>query len=448
MERFEAARGKLAGIFFFVCALASSPCEARLIVLLGPLGPILPVRAGFSMIRNLGVGRTTPPSAGGPVRSSLSEGLTRLAMPATSMFPDSRGTLPRAEGVAPAPSAVIGRTPTGNCLSTLSGKHGNGDCDSGPVVSRRAVASFVGPDGRLTVGACRDFYSAVCGSTNRSDEEKRVEEMYRDAIKTYLAQSGLSFSKFSLVVSNFTRNPQRLGTTFDDYLAFLGNRAPGFDSAVRETMTNLQTAVESAPFAPERKDVMRSALARVTVRSYPPAGDENARRIFAVQCGPLGLSQGAYSVPQTGEVVICPGMVLRAVATGGDLSTQLAGVIGHELTHQFGADIDPRSGTVSPFRPEFERLGRCLANRRPREFDARGMLGEAVADIMALQAMAPRLKEVGPAAAFSLVRSTISPLCGTQADGVHPSGRFRIEVLLGDMKELLGCRRSEEACNL
>ena len=79
------------------------------------------------------------------------------------------------------------------------------------------------------------------------------------------------------------------------------------------------------------------------------------------------------------------------------------------------------------------------------------MGGEIAADIGAAKALVERLRGFSPEEAFSFIKKSVGPLCGSVNDGVHPSDRFRINVILGqdpDIAALLGCSQQGQVCTL
>ena len=155
----------------------------------------------------------------------------------------------------------------------------------------------------------------------------------------------------------------------------------------------------------------------------------------------LLMSEGAFAVPLLGEVVLCPGLILSAVAKGGNMMAHLTHVIGHEIGHHFGNDINPFTNRRGPFSPLYRDFSACMSNRFRGITDQH--VGEGVADFWGIAAVTESIRTMGRLEAFLFVKQSMQPLCGSPNDGLHPSGAFRINVLLGrhkGLRQVLGCR--------
>jgi hypothetical protein len=420
-------------------------------------GPVVPIGAAASSPL-----RFDDSGAFGPVIAGSGGAFDPRALASDASF---RSPFP----LAWPPSAAFQRRDVGNpplaspvasgCGVVVDGRDGHGggalcrDPRPGAATGARALApqaAALGDDGRLKPTACRNLNAALCGGRNPVDEERRVFAEGRsivNAVEGYLARDSRN-RPLAVVFANVLRNPTQF---FDQYAAYLGlvaRQTGAFDAVAARTLDRVREGIDGTAFSQGTKDAMKSKLADVSLRLVPRA-DLESLRTFVAQCGADGMAPSAFTVPERKEIVVCPGMALRARALGGDLTSHLMHVIAHEAGHNCGADKFP-SGEQSEFRGQFAAFGACLRRRHP-SFDPNGMLGEAVADAIGFRAVAKEMASRDPADAFAFLRRTVSPLCGTQGDGVHPSGAFRINVLLGEdpaVLEALGCPVTGGGCPL
>lgn len=236
------------------------------------------------------------------------------------------------------------------------------------------------------------------------------------------------------VLANVVRNPARFFGQYAEYLDFVSKESGTFDAVATRTLDRVREAIDGTAFPAAAKEAMKDKLKDVTM-TMTPSADLTSLRTFVAQCGADGMTANAYAVPEKKEIVVCPGMALRAKALGRDLLPSLMDVLAHECGHHCGAERFPNGGQ-SQFREQYLPYGACLAHRHP-EFNAVSMLGESVADAIGFSAVAKELAGKSPGDAFAFLQATASPLCGTQSDGEHPSGAFRINVLLGENPEIL-----------
>jgi hypothetical protein len=185
-------------------------------------------------------------------------------------------------------------------------------------------------------------------------------------------------------------------------------------------------------------------------------------------CSPDGLDLNAYALPGYREgmspfLVLCPGLAIQSASGSGLASLQ---AIAHELSHS----IDSRY-----FPSEFETFEHCLAENHAEELKlalppearssaialtlAHQQMPEISADLRALGAIRQVLTamdsnmEQNPAHRWNAskrqrvklqgLREMFAPYCRDEAtDGSHPSGKLRIEALLGgdrQIRQRMGC---------
>lgn len=494
---------RVGGILLFAFTAGSDVAEARRLLVRGRLGPIVAgTRSGSPF---LGFARFVPQGA---LHSRSRQGLfvrRRGALPITrgpggAIGAAARGFLPfrdlgafgpRLAGfeeafdpralasdvslpspypLAMPPIATFQRRDVGNaplaspvvpgCGGPIDGRYGHGggvlcrDGKPGATSGARAFApqgAVLGGDGRLTPSACRNLNAALCGGRNPVDEERRVFAEGRsivNAVEGVLLARDSQNRPLAVVFANVLRNPTQFFGQYAAYLELVARETGALDAVVARTLDRVREGIDGTAFSQSTKDAMKSKLADVSVRMVPRA-DLESLRTFVAQCGADGMAPAAFTVPERKEIIVCPGMALRARALGGDLTSHLMHVIAHEAGHNCGADTFP-SGEQSEFRTQFAAFGACLQRRYP-SFDRNGMLGEAVADAIGFRAVAKELASRDPADAFAFLRRTVAPLCGTQGDGVHPPGAFRINVLLREdpaVLEALGCPVTDDRCPL
>ncbi len=347
-------------------------------------------------------------------------------------------------GVGNRAPAVLPSTAVSRALEIISGS--------------RAVLGSLPSSLTGSFAHCQNLFATVCGGQSPKDEELTVGPKTKAFMKNFAASQGIGFNKLSGLLSNVVRHSQN--PTYKDlyakYFAHFAASTPPLGAIFDQAKASLGRAIAKMPVSPSAQEKMEAKLADVSFSTRPNLDRAYEVEEFATMCGPDGMEPTAYARPSEKDIMICPGLVLRALALGGtaELEHYLLHAIGHECTHHIGADIlkNQKGQTVgeSPFRSEFAATLSCYAHSQ-NGIDPVAMGGEIAADIGSVKAMAERLQGTSPNEAIKFLRASMGPICGTKADGVHPSDKFRINVLLAqdpEMAEVLGCQVPPSSCAL
>ncbi len=197
-------------------------------------------------------------------------------------------------------------------------------------------------------------------------------------------------------------------------------------------------------------------------------------------CGELGLSDNAFALPvlPSGKryVIVCPGMVMGALKGGMDPVANFRNVL-QGVAHEMGHHIDSLR-----YPGLYSKFSQCLATshadglvigpksslglkmgiykdqRIVNSHKAEEHLFESAADYWATEAIVQYLNNEAPNLTMrdrlNVLREAYGALCGTGDEGVHPDGKFRLEVLLrssATMNIVMGCKgfpNGKPACSL
>jgi len=311
----------------------------------------------------------------------------------------------------------------------------------------RREGNPIAADGRLDAGVCRDLASAVCGG--RGGAESRIERSRRAIVRGFLAVTRTSAESFSRAMGDVFGAGAPLVSKLSDFLQ--GRLGPAATQAGERARARLLQAVQDQAIPAEVKTAMIERVRNVRIRFFPDPSDPDSVRRFIANCGADQMAARAFAVPGENTVEICPGMVAGGADENGSVipeavAASLMHVLAHECGHCIGADA--AEGFTSEFRPRFSGFRGCLQSRF-RDSQSDGRLGEMVADFWGAQALAREVAGKRPMEALEYLRRAVGPLCATTADAEHPSGRFRINVLLAETPGIarsLGCRVEPEAC--
>ncbi len=391
-------------------------------------------------------------SLGGVQRQLAEMLLNRLGMSPSPQAP-----------TAQLPPTSIGTPVVGPQCGVGPGPHGNTNCGGGIQGGgggqpSRSTASAPFSEGVAQGGLCRDLHQSICSAGNVRNEEQQIGNAVRNLVQDFVKRQGISIGTFSSVVSNIVRNPTnpQFKAIYQNFFAHFASQVPAMGGLFESVKNLVAKGVQNMPLSDSTKQQMTARLATIQIKTAPDFNDPADVQGFAEGCGPDGMAPGAFAKFAEKQVVVCPGLIMRALALGGtaELEHHLMHAIGHECTHHIGADIirNDRGQAIgqSPFRPEFQKALGCYAQNF-RDIDPVRMGGEIAADIGAAKALVERLRGYSPEEAFKFIKASVSPLCGSQNDGVHPSNRFRINVVLGqdpDIAALLGCSQQGQVCTL
>lgn len=137
----------------------------------------------------------------------------------------------------------------------------------------------------------------------------------------------------------------------------------------------------------------------------------------------------ATTIKKRKVVVICPGEMIGSIEFGNDFTAAsnlklmpLMVTLGHELSHHFDYRHYPSAykqiyQEMSGYRDHF---------KKPVE----KYMAEITADAWGLKVAEIVMKKIGnPMTKSMMYAGGLNDLCGSEDDGFHPSGEFRIEIL-------------------
>lgn len=297
-------------------------------------------------------------------------------------------------------------------------------------------------------GACRDLSTVVCEGLNPAQVEKKAEQAARDLARRYLKHSRTGANQFTRMLANVSRLPQLFSKRYESYLSFLKREVGNPEGLIESTRAKLLASVEEMPLPPEVKERMRGVASRISVEVFPNPEDRESIRGFVERCGAAGLTPGGFAVPREEKIFLCPGSLVRAQALEPDaFSYQLLHMVAHEMGHCVGgARRTSRNELASG--EQFANFGQCF-NRRFS--GVARQLEEISADSWGNAVLSREVSGKTPAEALRIVRSAAAPLCVAAADDSHPSGKFRISVLLAEtagISQALGCAPQPNACEI
>lgn len=346
------------------------------------------------------------------------------------------------------PPAAGGPGATGS----LPGKAGAGRAMAeGPSSVRSTLVESAAPH----CGA--NLYRSICAGQSPKAEEAVVGPAIKALQRGFAKANGLKFSALQSLFSNGIRHSQNpdFKKLYGKYFDHIRANTPALEGVFEKAKTFLHSAIDKMPLSEASRVAMHQKLSALQGTLSPNLDNPAEVEEWGTSCQPDGMAATAYARPMEKDVMICPGLMIRAIAMGGtqELEHYMLHAIGHECMHHMGADIyTNQAGKVvgeSPFRSEFTATLSCYAQNYSG-INPVAMGGEIAADIGSAKAMAERLKGSPPETALQFLRASMGPICGTKDDGVHPSDKFRINVILGQDPELavaLGCPVPPQSCS-
>ena len=310
-----------------------------------------------------------------------------------------------------------------------------------------AVAPHCGPN----------LYKTLCAGQSPKAEEAVVGPYIKKLQKSFAKSQGIRFGGMQSLFSNGIRHSQKpeFKSLYGKYFEHLKANAPPLEGIFNRAKNFLHSAIDKMPLSDNARNSMHGKLKGLQGTMSPNLDKPEEVEEWGTACQPDGMAATAYARPMEKDVMICPGLMMRALAMGGteELEHYMLHAIGHECMHHMGADIYTSSGGEvlgeSPYRTEFASTLSCYA-RNFSGIDPVKMGGEIAADVGSGKAMAERLRGSTPEQAIKILRASMGPICGTKDDGTHPSDKFRINVILGQDPELasvLGCPKPAQTCS-
>jgi len=204
---------------------------------------------------------------------------------------------------------------------------------------------------------------------------------------------------------------------------------------------DLLKAIDKMDFPDSAKKKLRDKAMATRLRMVPRLSSLESIKEFVEGCGPDGMAPSAFALPNTNEMIVCPGLLI----TGAANSDTLLDTLIHVAPHEWGHDLH------IPNRSLFAKMEKCFADTfkgfLPKQAE------ESVADTIGAAALAERVKGKSAAETLRILRASTNILCFTSGNepdgqpGEHPSGAFRINNLIGrnpDIMEALGCGKPTE----
>ena len=194
--------------------------------------------------------------------------------------------------------------------------------------------------------------------------------------------------------------------------------------------------------------------------------DKNSFQELEARCGLNGMEKDAFAILMNGQryVLICPGLQITVYKTP-NMQQRINNIL-FVLTHEMSHHIDesaPGIGT-KPYMPYLEcafnnyskNLKKTLEISHFCKFNPAqacdfevimSHAGEMIADLWANKVLAvyARGNQYSTYQTDLLLMSSYGALCGLQADGIHPSGSFRIGTMMRlapEISNYLGCENS------
>lgn len=199
---------------------------------------------------------------------------------------------------------------------------------------------------------------------------------------------------------------------------------------------------------------------------------------FMQACGQDGLELNAFALRTTDGsrfLLVCPGLLMGVAHHGNDARENLNNlifVLAHEFSHHFDALkfplyyenfrrclVEHHAGDLLPGK--FEQVSMALKDARARdEALVEKHSGEISADYWGAAVLAEYLRTSGlgdgvkAGSKLNAIRQAFGVLCSSNDDGVHPTGEFRLRVMMRSSPAfagLMGCKKAaskKPGCNL
>lgn len=199
---------------------------------------------------------------------------------------------------------------------------------------------------------------------------------------------------------------------------------------------------------------------------------------FMQVCGKDGLELNAFAMRTTDGsrfLLVCPGLLMGVAHHGRDARENLNNlifVLAHEFSHHFDAQkmslyyenfrkclVEHHAGELLP--GTFDRVSLALKDRRARdEALVEKHIGEISADYWGAAVLAEYLRTSGlsdgiqSGSKLDAIRQAFGVLCSSNDDGVHPTGEFRLRVMMRSspaFASVMGCKKpasKKPGCNL
>lgn len=298
-------------------------------------------------------------------------------------------------------------------------------------------------------------------------EEDELEKVYENIYGSYIANKD-QFKTFKekLLLEYFQRQQQHLNNIVEskeDYLVDI------FQSAVNKFSENINTMLSKQYSGKRREEKIKQAFSLLNrikpLFALTPKAEKRfndsynfARDGFVRSCTHYGIYGGAFvpglklsKLPNSIPVTFCPSFMAEVYGdekiheNRDEIYFKMLMVITHELGHLFGPE---KLMTFSPARATETIL--CMSKHYPGAWYTKGLIidykDEIMADIFAAKTVTSELlnRNFSKIKKLRLLSSSYKLLCGSEDDGSHPSGTFRLnEILLREpgIFKMFGCKK-------
>lgn len=298
-------------------------------------------------------------------------------------------------------------------------------------------------------------------------EEEKINLGLDQFLKNYLdSEDKLKNFKEDLYAEYFQRQQQHLNDIIESKEDLLEDI---FNSSLETFSTSIKNHLSKQYSGKQKDEKIKSALELLNrikpLFSLTPKAEARfkdsydfARDGFIRNCTYYGVFGSAFvpgqklsDLPHNIPVTFCPSFMAEIYNKENiedhrdEIFFKMLMVITHELGHLFG---HKKHMVVSPKRASETIL--CMADHYPGSWSTKRILidykDEIMADIFAADSFSRELETRGYSKIkkLRLLTSSYKILCGTQDDGVHPSGSFRLnEILLKEPKvfKMFGCKK-------
>lgn len=201
---------------------------------------------------------------------------------------------------------------------------------------------------------------------------------------------------------------------------------------IKDELSKLVTSDQSIP-ADTKNEIQATLSATQLISLNSEMNEDSMESILQVykRCSKNNFEDNAFAteIKSKKVVIVCPGEIIGSVEfiKSHKLNPKYSYVplmmtLGHELSHHFDYRYYPDlyKGILSDLSAHQDQLSQAPEN----------FMSEVVADSWGLKATRKILESSANLPVYStLLAGTMSDLCGTEDDGVHPSGDFRISFL-------------------
>lgn len=190
---------------------------------------------------------------------------------------------------------------------------------------------------------------------------------------------------------------------------------------------------ESSDIAPVIKERMHNILNETRIVAFQNNVEDNTlddlHLLYKLCTQSFEDNAFATTIHKRKVVVICPGEMIGSIEFGNDFTASshlklmpLMVTLGHELSHHFDYRHYP-----SAYKQILQDMS---VHREHFKKPIEKYMSEITADTWGLKVAEIVMKKIGnPMTKSQMYAGGLNDLCGSEDDGVHPSGEFRIEIL-------------------